>query len=162
MSWTDFAAIGDVIAALAVVVSLIYVGRQIRQSNRIARAEAYREIAGAIQTAYANWSADDETVGLAVRIYYDNADREQFTPFERMKFGLRLTEALRTYQTLFTQVQEGILPIGAEGLMPKQLYRTRYVQTTWPYIKDDFDPAFCAFFENLYISEQRLASPARQ
>jgi hypothetical protein len=44
MSWTMVGALGEHFGASAVVASLLYVGHQVRQSNRIARTEAYRAV----------------------------------------------------------------------------------------------------------------------
>ena len=44
MTLQDYAAIGEVIGAIAVVASLIYVGLQVRESNRVNRAAARHAI----------------------------------------------------------------------------------------------------------------------
>ena len=44
MNWTMVGALGEMAGAIAVVASLFYVGHQVRQNNRIARAEACRDV----------------------------------------------------------------------------------------------------------------------
>jgi len=44
MRWTMVGALGELFGAIAAVASLLYVGHQVRQNNRIARAEAYRDV----------------------------------------------------------------------------------------------------------------------
>jgi hypothetical protein len=44
MNWEAIGAVGEIVGALAVVVTLAYLAIQIRQTNRIARAESYGKI----------------------------------------------------------------------------------------------------------------------
>ena len=41
MDWTAWGALGELLGALAVVITLVYLAKQVRYSNIIARAEAY-------------------------------------------------------------------------------------------------------------------------
>ena len=44
MTFSDYAAIGEIVAAIAVVISLVYLGLQVRQSNRVNSAAARHAI----------------------------------------------------------------------------------------------------------------------
>jgi hypothetical protein len=44
MNWTMVGALREFFGAFAVVASLLYVGHQVRQNNRLASAEAYRDV----------------------------------------------------------------------------------------------------------------------
>ena len=44
MNWDAIGAIGEIIGAIAVVVSLIYLASQLRESNELSRENAYREV----------------------------------------------------------------------------------------------------------------------
>ena len=45
MNWEAIGAIGEVIGALAVVASLIYLASQIRQNNKLARNDSLQTVA---------------------------------------------------------------------------------------------------------------------
>ena len=51
MNWDAIAAVGEIVGALAVVISLIYLASQIRQQNREARISAAHEIVEAFRDA---------------------------------------------------------------------------------------------------------------
>ena len=48
MQWEAIGAVGDIAGAAAVVISLVYLARQMTISNRLAKAEAFREGSGSL------------------------------------------------------------------------------------------------------------------
>ena len=58
MNWDMIAAIGEIVGALAVVVSLIYLARQVGFSNRLAQAEAFRSPISDINSLNATFGMD--------------------------------------------------------------------------------------------------------
>ena len=55
MNWDAIGAVAEIIGAMTILVSLVYVSMQIRQSNAIAQAEAERDI-------YHHWSHGIESL----------------------------------------------------------------------------------------------------
>ena len=58
MNWEAIAAIGEVVGATAVVVSLVYLATQVLVSNRLARAEAWRVPNSDLNAINATFSTD--------------------------------------------------------------------------------------------------------
>jgi hypothetical protein len=53
-----YALIAEIVSAIAIVVSLVFVGFQIQQSNRLSRAEAFRSPTSDINSIYAQLSRE--------------------------------------------------------------------------------------------------------
>lgn len=64
MSWDAIAAVAEITSALAVLVTLVFLARQIQQSNRIAQGEAERVWFLSWQEVVASTTADLETTQL--------------------------------------------------------------------------------------------------
>jgi hypothetical protein len=58
MDWTMLGALGEFLGAIAVVGSLLYLAREVRQANRIARAEAYRSFMSGMADLISKWASD--------------------------------------------------------------------------------------------------------
>ena len=54
MTWETAASIAEVIGAIGVILSLLYVGRQLKQSNVMARSATRQEI----NSSLSNWAAN--------------------------------------------------------------------------------------------------------
>ena len=59
------AAAGEIVGALGVVASLVYVGRQVRLSNALARAEAYRVVSLRVSEMTGAWASDEGFLRIA-------------------------------------------------------------------------------------------------
>ncbi len=147
MSLGDWAAIAEIVGALAVVASLVYVGSQIRQSNAVMRAEAHRDIELKIADLAAQMAANKRfTESLA--LIRDDRPRDSFAPADRSNIALILIGFIRVYQACFHQHREGVVTDKILEIADSQLFRTRFVRDSWPRWKDEFDPEFAAFFES--------------
>ena len=61
MNWDAVGAVGEIVGAAAVVISLIYVGTQIRHNTRTSRDEAIREIYAATSSQFNVMAAPENT-----------------------------------------------------------------------------------------------------
>lgn len=67
MNWIAVAAVGQVLGAIAVFVTLLYLARQIRLSNRQARLDAYRETMGSLNAWVRSLCESEELTDLVIR-----------------------------------------------------------------------------------------------
>lgn len=79
MNWEFAAVVAQIIGALAVVISLIYLAQQIRAQTRESRLNATRELAQDFRNLVAEVSADEELFALFRRSLsdYDNLSEEE-------------------------------------------------------------------------------------
>lgn len=103
-------AIRETLATVGVIVSMVFVGMQIRDSNRQARAAAYQQIG--IATSEFHRSFDARMNRLATESGYPQAvQRWTLADWETVE---RLYAAdLRMLETILLQVDQGLLPADA-------------------------------------------------
>jgi hypothetical protein len=106
MTLDDLANLGQVIGALAVVISLIYVAYQIRQNTNAVRSAT----AQAVHEHFSNWynlvSADAELSRIAASGLRDYASLSEQ---ERVRFVATFMSFLSYSQNAFLKWREGLL-----------------------------------------------------
>jgi hypothetical protein len=68
MNWETVGAISEVLGAVTVVASVIYLGLQVRQSTKLGRASAQREVNAAFNTIVYNWN---DNAGIVRKAFLD-------------------------------------------------------------------------------------------
>lgn len=151
MDWTMWAALGEVVGAFAVVASLLFVGIQLRQGTRVARAEAL----AATQAKIADWamaiSTDEELAALAGRVQLGGAVRTDFSEPERMRLVYMHYAILNLAASFFNRVREGLFDEEEmERILGKNLLEAEYLKSIWPLFRGEFGADFAAFLEQRY------------
>jgi len=150
MDWTMVGALGEVAGAVAVVASLLYVGRQVRQNNRIARAEAYREVTMGWARLLHLW-ADDRPAARALMESGAGTRLADLPEVDRDAFLLRIAATFRVFETIYHQVAEGILDADALDMLWGQATgSTPLFQDAWARLRGSYRPEFAAFVEGRY------------
>ena len=105
MNWDAIGAIGEIVGALAVVISLVYLASQIRIQNRESRAASVHQVIegyrSSIAALYEAEMADIWILAIS--------DFDRLTPSQRLRFVVYLTVALRSFEDAYFQWQEGRL-----------------------------------------------------
>ena len=106
MAWDALAAIGTMLGALGVIISLVYLATQIKNQNRESELAAANELA-------AQWSAamsDVATNGQLARILEVGLERvEELEPHEYVQFTAHLNRIFRAVESMYTQYRAGRL-----------------------------------------------------
>ena len=157
----QYALLAEIISALAIVASLIFVGVQIRQNNALVKANTYREIrAGMMSLNYLNFS-NPEYAALSYKI----SNGGELSPVEiarRRNFGFYM---INLADTAYEQYKRGLIDGNElrETLGPffGILYSNPWMQDQirqYSRFPGNYDPEFIA-----YIKEQmdRSAEQAR-
>ena len=108
MTLEDLGNVGEFVGAIGVVLSLLYLGVQIRQNTKSVRASTHHttSVAGnAVQLAFAE-AGVGELVLKAGRAYAD------LTPAERFRFTMLMRAFLSFQEDVYLQHREGLLPDG--------------------------------------------------
>jgi len=99
----DLGSIGEFVAAIGTLVTLVYLALQIRQNTRSVRTSAYQETSRDIAESIDQLARDPELC----RIWLAGArDFESLPREERQRFGLYLTAVMRRYENLLYQAEE--------------------------------------------------------
>lgn len=94
MNWEAVGAVAELVGAIAVVVSLLYVASQVRESTRQARRDATRELASRISDVSLAVATNPELGGLLVT---GGADLSRLSPGDQARFRGLMNSLFQTY-----------------------------------------------------------------
>ncbi len=148
---TDKRAIRETLAALGVIVSLIFVGIEIRQNTSAVRGNSVQAIAQQnLEIALAAMT-DGELLRTLVTLEAGSSIQD-LDPAGRLRLGMYYMASLRITENRLRQVEVGILDedaleqLGGVGSM----YRTPYFQQWWDENKARFAADFVEFMGDQY------------
>ena len=101
MNWEAISSISDLIAAIAVIVSLLYVGFQVRQSNIFAQGQTRRDMMELGQKEL-HTLLDDYAI-------WDMMTKNEITHEERVKLHVWLVASMRLREFEWSQYRFGIV-----------------------------------------------------
>ena len=137
MNWDALGAIAELIGALGVVLSLLYLGRQIRysadqneQSTRALRASTYQAVGDALQARNALVLTNP---ALAETTYRGFGGREHLSREEKRVFDVFVGNLLTAMSSAHFQFSEGLLPeeewLGLYELLAYQMNRDGFYES---------------------------------
>jgi hypothetical protein len=150
--------LGEAVALLGVVASLVFVGLELRQSRISARAAAYQELGIAIAD---NWMgrANDRVLNDLVSLAStaDSVTWAEVSDSDIYLLRSYVAANLRLHETVYLQVRQGLLD--ADAL--ETLGWTYFIDSTllvrmWPHVKPLVTPGFAAYLEN---EQPKLVGP---
>jgi hypothetical protein len=150
MDWNAVGALGEVLGAIAVVFTLAYLAKQVRQSNRIAKADAFRSARIRYAGLADSWANDEEWSELFIRIRWQGLRREDLTLQERAVAGMRYLSLLHHLAAIYEDVQLGILPSSAYEILGTETFTVPYMRDVWPILRGEHSPEFVEFFETRF------------
>lgn len=106
MNWTALSAIAELLSAVAVVVSLLYVAAQLKASTRQARRDAGRDLATRVSAVSMAVAADPELGQLLVQ---GGANPEVLSPGNQARFRALMNALFRGLEQQYLLRQEGAL-----------------------------------------------------
>ena len=159
MTLGDLGSLGEFLGGLLVVVSLFYLGAQIRQNTRAMRVAAFQD---AVRSANA-WSAFSVTdSGLGPLLSRGVRDLESLDESERSQFDALMLIVLRNYSTAVVLEREGFLADGdisaAYAASFRDLYASPSIVEWWENRKHFFAPSSHESISKL-ITAQRGVEP---
>ena len=104
MSWDAIGAIGEVVGAIAVVISLLYLASQIRTSNKTARQSANQELMGGISEWVDMISSSGEMADIWNR---GNMNPNSLSNIESIRYSLLLAHNFAYWERVFFMGRSG-------------------------------------------------------
>jgi hypothetical protein len=101
------AAIAEIISAVAVIVSLLYVGYEVRQNTAAVKSTAYQSIHDAEDLFWQSISADSE-----LSVLWDAGmigGLEALEPAERSQYAITVRRLIYLYQNVHYQQRKGVV-----------------------------------------------------
>jgi hypothetical protein len=148
MNWDAIGAIGEIVGASAVVISLVYLASQIRIQNRESRAASVHQVIDGYRSSIA---ALHEQEMADIWVLAIN-DFDSLTESQRLRLVVYLTGALRSFEDAYFQWREGRLE--AEiwlGLIAPlvDVKSTSAFDRFWELRRHHFRPAFADYLDTL-------------
>ena len=154
MNWEAIGAVGEILGAFAVVLSLVYLAVQIRTQNRESRLLAMHEISVGFREAIGKFTTEDMSK-ILVRA---DVNFDDLTDDEAMRIVATFGGLFRAWEEAFIQQDEGRLDQRSWDAM------TRYyllalssggAQRAWALRKDYLDPEFVKFVDKLTLGDYK-------
>jgi hypothetical protein len=145
-------SIPEVLAALGVIVSLIFVGVEIRQNTAAARGATFQAISdGAAQSAF-DAGANDHIPKLFAQIRASDPPLSEFSAEDQERLRFIYLFTVRRLENVWVQVNEGVVDQGAfDRFQPRVGYvGSRSFRDFWSDGKPAFSSDFVSHFETLY------------
>ena len=106
MTMLEWGALGELVGGFAIIVSLIYVGVQVKESSRAARSAAANDATVSIQSWYLEVGSNRQTSDL-----WFNAvtSPEPLSTHDEFQFMIVMHAAMLGFQNSYVLIQEGTL-----------------------------------------------------
>lgn len=149
MSWQDLGSIGEMVSAIAVVISLIYLAFQIRQNtsqiDQNTKATQATAFDSSITHAMVARQAIFENEDVA-RIYHEGAiDPDSLSEQDRMRYRLIIHNVMWSLWNLQSQAQVGGLAAetwGAQLMILRRMMSSKGVRWFWSHYREEFGESF--------------------
>jgi hypothetical protein len=141
MNWEAIGAIGELIGAVAVVITLVYLAVQIRQNTMVSRAATRQKVAQMAMAAGSDVAINGDLAELLVR----DLEGKEITPAQRLRLFARLYVALRHWENIHYQHLIGMLSKDewrGFRLNLKALFEWKTTQTYWKNERSFYSSAF--------------------
>ena len=142
---SEIASIAEVVGAIAVVISLVYVGAQVRDTTRAVRSAAINDANIALQSWYEMMSTDPEGIGVWLQGVLST---EPLTREEEFRFMMQCQAVFYAIQNVYLLGREGTLDEATAASLTAGIQATRNtpgLQRFWSERRPYFDPGFAEF-----------------
>lgn len=150
MDWTAVGALGELIGAMAVVASLVYVGRQMRLTARSAAIQGVETLTSVYAQFGFTVAASPELSDLMFRVQYKGIRPDDLTEAQRGQVGYLFHSVLMIQVTMWERWRRGAIDremhdsyLGRTAAM----FATPYFAEVWPFLRDNFPEEFAAFVD---------------
>jgi hypothetical protein len=151
MNWESVGALGEAVGAIAVVASLLYVGRQVKDGTAAVRGERLHAITSLLTVTYREFADSERICSLIDRFTAQSARADDFDPVDLVAVRMLMLAALRIQEDVFRQVAEKTLSPESMDLLGNNTWGSLPVMhDLWPSIKVNFAPDFVECFENRF------------
>jgi len=149
VNWNAVGAIGEVVGAVGVVASLLYLAVQTRQNTRAVRVASFHQVAGSFSELSLAAFQDPTLASLLTRA---RSDPEALTLEETARYEFFLLTLFRRAESMFFHSEQGTLQrqswSGIHRTLEASLSRA-LTRRWWQETADRFNPTFRAYIEEL-------------
>ena len=155
MNWDAIAAVSQVVGSIAVIVTLIYLARQVRQSTAALRSAATQGAHDQAADFYGALSSDPELVMVVAR---GIETPDELSDAERGQFYCFFMRNLFNFQNWYLQTQDGLMDdalLASWSRIATGFTGTPGFKQFWADRGHIYAPEFVNFMETQIISQER-------
>ena len=104
MNWDAIGAIGEVVGAVAVLATLLYLGKQIKNNTKEVRADNVHRVTDSFNAINLTIFQNEEVAELWLK---GITDYSSMSDTEKLRFDFGWLSAFRVYDSMYYQVQSG-------------------------------------------------------
>jgi len=159
MNWDAIGAVGEVVGATAVVVSIVYLSIQIRQNTRTTKLRVEKDIA----TEWAHLGLDQAATSLPYIYVRGSEDLTNLSEEEMAQFGFYVTGLFRLFQLTYDQRCDGNLSDRSWGAIESWFssqYQSKGVRVFWKVRSNTFKKDFQDYIDSLPVNESSKSAAA--
>ena len=127
MDWDAIGAIGEVLGAAAVVVTLLYLAKQTRTNSKLIEMQAGRQVSYHLSNLYNEWARDPETMKMLNKSM--EVPMAEYTPDEWVQLNFLLKSYFHAIEAQYVSHQSGL---GVKDQDDGYLRAARTALATWP------------------------------
>ena len=159
MSWEALGAIGELVGAAAVLITLVYLARQMRQNTKAVRIAARATLQEAFSGVADMLASSPEIAELYLK---GCVDYRALSKTDRLRFSGVLQNYLFSIDILHEQASEGLMEMTSVLEMVQPLFKQPGVCDWWIQNSGLFRPAFARIVENVIAETPQDASIASE
>ncbi len=153
MDWEAISAVGEIVGAIAVIATLIYLAIHIKDSARAARSTAVAEATTAMQAFYQELGSNPQASELFLEgmTKYDSLSGQA-----QFQYLMMMHSAFLGFQTSYFLAREGTLDVGLHDSIGTAVIAINHLpgmQLYWKQRKVLFRPEFIDWVEGLLARE---------
>ena len=152
MNWEAAGAVGEIIGALAVVISLLYLAVQIRSQVAQAKLAAFHEMSRQFREVTALFSSPDIS-DIFIRA---NKDFDSMSDAELLRLIVLTTNLFRAWEEAFLEMRNGHLETNVWEDLSRDYTQTMGAPSfgrIWLLRKQNYDPGFQEYVDTLTSRE---------
>lgn len=143
--------LAQIIGSTAVVMSLVFVGLELRRNNKVTRAASHHAVTASLNDLNMFWAGNAEIAKIWLM---GLGDRSALSPEERWRFDSMLRSYLHVCETMFVQATLGtgdasIVTAEENGI--RQVFASQSARDWWKDNPFGFSTAFRAYIDALVI-----------
>ena len=153
MNWEAIGAVGEILGAIAVIATLIYVATQVKDSARAARSAAVTDATSAMQAFYQELGSNPQACELFLE---GLMNPESLSKQAQYQYLMMLHSWFLGCQRSFFLAQEGTLASGLRDSIATAIVAVNHLPGThlyWRQRKTFFQPEFVDWIEALLAQE---------
>ncbi len=153
MNWEAIGAIGEIVGAITVFATLIYLAIQIKHGAQAARSAAVTDAITGMQAFYQELGTNQQ----ASKLFLEGmTDPDSLSEQDRFQYIMMVHSAFLGFQRSFFLAQEGTLDVGLRDSILTAVHAVNQMPGThfyWRQRKSYFQPEFVCWIEDLLARE---------